>query len=111
MDMAIQTVLVDDLDGTPLSPGATTTTFAINGVAYEIDLGPENVQQLRAALEPFIAAGRRSGGAPAKASRSAKASDPQRLAAIRDWARAHGHEVSDRGRIAASVIAAYEAAH
>ncbi len=109
--MAIKTVLVDDLDGTPLALGATTTSFSINGTAYEIDLAPENVQQLRDALAPFIAAGRRAGAAPAKAARAAKASDPKRLAAIRDWARANGHEVSDRGRIAASIIDAYDAAH
>jgi hypothetical protein len=30
--------------------------------------------------------------------------------AIREWAREHGHKVSDRGRIPKSVIEAYEAA-
>lgn len=109
--MAIKTVLVDDLDGTPLAPGASSTSFSINGVAYEIDLAPDNVEQLRAALAPFIAAGRRSGSAPAKAARAAKGSDPARLAAIREWARANGHSVSDRGRIAGSIIEAYDAAH
>jgi hypothetical protein len=33
------------------------------------------------------------------------------LVAIREWARAHGHTVSDRGRIPAKIIADYEAAH
>jgi len=33
------------------------------------------------------------------------------LQAIRDWARRNGHQVSDRGRIAASVVDAFEAAH
>lgn len=109
--MAIKTVLVDDFDGTPLALGASSTSFSINGVAYEIDLSPENVEQLRAALAPFIAAGRRSGTAPAKAARASKASDPARLAAIREWARANGHSVSDRGRIAGTIIDAYDAKH
>jgi len=30
--------------------------------------------------------------------------------AIRDWAREHGHKVSDRGRIPKSVLEAYQAA-
>ncbi|HSU09851.1 MAG TPA: histone-like nucleoid-structuring protein Lsr2 [Pseudonocardia sp.] len=30
--------------------------------------------------------------------------------AIREWARQHGHQVSDRGRIPKSVIEAYQAA-
>jgi hypothetical protein len=109
--MAIKTVLIDDLDGTPLASGASSTSFSINGVSYEIDLAPENVEQLRAALAPFIAAGRRAGAAPAKATRASKASDPARLAAIRTWARANGHAVSDRGRIASSIMDAYEKAN
>lgn len=109
--MAIKTVLVDDFDGTPLAPGASSTSFSINGAAYEIDLAPENVEKLRSALAPFIAAARRSGSSPAKASKSAKGSDPARLAAIREWARANGHTVSDRGRIASSVIEAFDKAN
>jgi hypothetical protein len=31
--------------------------------------------------------------------------------AIRDWARQNGYELSDRGRIPATVIEAFEAAH
>ena len=34
-----------------------------------------------------------------------------RVAEIREWARKNGHQVSERGRIAATVLAAYEAAH
>ena len=109
--MAIKTVLVDDFDGTPLALGASSTTFSINGVAYEIDLTPDNLEQLRTALAPFIAAARRSGSAPAKAAKAAKGSDPARLNAIREWARANGHSVAERGRIAGSIIEAFDAAH
>ncbi|HEY5553890.1 MAG TPA: histone-like nucleoid-structuring protein Lsr2, partial [Cellulomonas sp.] len=31
--------------------------------------------------------------------------------AIREWAKANGHHVSERGRISAGVKAAYDAAH
>ena len=37
--------------------------------------------------------------------------DREQAGAIRDWARKNGHAVSDRGRIPASVVEAYEAAH
>ena len=30
---------------------------------------------------------------------------------IREWARATGHQVSERGRLSAALVAAYEAAH
>ncbi|HEV7195154.1 MAG TPA: histone-like nucleoid-structuring protein Lsr2, partial [Pedococcus sp.] len=33
------------------------------------------------------------------------------LADVRDWARKHGHTVSDRGRISAEIQAAYDKAH
>ena len=35
----------------------------------------------------------------------------EQAGAIRDWARKNGHNVSDRGRIPASVVNAYEEAH
>nr|WP_330359970.1 histone-like nucleoid-structuring protein Lsr2 [Mycobacteroides abscessus] len=44
------------------------------------------------------------------ANESASASKEQ-LAAIRQWARKNGYEVSDRGRIKAEVVEAFEAAH
>jgi hypothetical protein len=34
--------------------------------------------------------------------------DREQAAAVRDWARANGFEVSDRGRISSTVLAAYE---
>jgi hypothetical protein len=37
--------------------------------------------------------------------------DPQQTKAIKDWAKANGHHVADRGRIAQSVLDAYEAGH
>jgi hypothetical protein len=37
--------------------------------------------------------------------------DREQTAAIRAWARQNGHEVSDRGRIAKTVVDAFEAAH
>ena len=109
--MAIKTVLVDDFDGTPLALGASSTTFSINGVAYEIDLTPDNLEQPRTAPAPRTAAARRPGPAPAKAPKAAKGSDPARLNAIREWARANGHSVAERGRIAGSIIEAFDAAH
>ena len=56
--MAIKTVLIDDFDGTPLS-GVSTTSFALNGARYEIDLAPENLEKLQEALAPFVKVARR----------------------------------------------------
>ena len=109
--MAIKTVLIDDFDGSPLS-GVSTTTFALNGAQYEIDLGAENAQKLKDALEPFIKAGRRVGGAakPARRGAGRHSNGSNDVSAVRSWAREHGYALGDRGRIPAEILAAYEAA-
>jgi hypothetical protein len=106
----VETRLVDDLDG---SEADETVTFALAGRQYEIDLSGENAAKLRESLASFVAAARRSGGrqrptATRSAPRAAVASDREHTAAVREWARQNGHDISDRGRIPNSVLEAYE---
>lgn len=108
--------LVDDLDDTVLEVGAgETVLFSLDGVAYEIDLTDAHAAALRDALGPYIAAGRRiSGGRPAAAASSGgprRRKGQQDYGPIRAWAKDNGYEVNERGRVPASVIEAYEAAH
>lgn len=115
--------LVDDLDG---SEASESVSFALDGASYEIDLSDGNAEKLRDALAGYVASARRVDGsrrgpgrpkattAPkaAKAPRGARtAPDREQTAAIREWARSNGHEVSERGRLSATVLAAFEAAH
>lgn len=111
--------LVDDLDGTDADE---SVSFGLDGTAYEIDLNDANAQRLRDALSVYVAHARRVDGrrpaAPrARAARGAAAKpartapDREQTAAIREWARSNGHEVSERGRLSAAVIEAYHAAH
>ncbi|HXH33917.1 MAG TPA: Lsr2 family protein [Plantibacter sp.] len=52
--------LVDDLDGTPIDlTSGDTVRFGIDGHNYEIDLTDEHAETLRAALRPFVEAGRK----------------------------------------------------
>ena len=46
-----------------------------------------------------------------KSSTAAGAAGQDRSRAIREWARANGHSVSERGRLSTEIIAAYEAAN
>ena len=48
--------LVDDLDGS--TDRVSTYRFAVEGREYEIDLSVDNLARLRAALAPYVAAGR-----------------------------------------------------
>lgn len=110
--MAIKTIRTDDLDGTE---GAETVTFSLGPEAFEIDLSEKNAATLRKVLAPYIEAGRRT----SSAKRSAKKSSARTPAAeatinndaIRAWARANGHDVSDRGRVPANVKEAFDQAH
>lgn len=108
--MARKTVVTytDDLDGTSADE---TVTFALDQVAYEIDLSSANASALREALSLYVAAGRRI-GAPSRSTsgRRPARTDKEQLNAIRRWAREHGFEVSDRGRISKTVREAYDAA-
>ncbi|MET0735682.1 MAG: Lsr2 family protein [Microbacterium sp.] len=107
--------LVDDLDGTVLEVGdGETVLFSLDGVAYEIDVTDENAAALRDALSPYIAAARSistrassGGGSQQKRRRTGQ----QDYSAVREWAKSNGYQVSERGRVPASVLEAYEAAH
>ena len=104
--MATQTMtkLIDDLDGTVAE---RTVTLSVDGVAIEIDLSKKNIAALDSALKPYFEAGRRV--RPARSGGRKAATKRVVMADVREWARANGHEISDRGRIPVAVIEAYEA--
>jgi hypothetical protein len=99
-------ILVDDLDGTP---GERTINFTWDGVDYEIELNKKNAVTFEKAVKPYAEAARRSRGGRGRRY-SGRSSGKRDLGAIRDWAAQNGFDVSARGRIASSVIEAYEAA-
>jgi hypothetical protein len=110
--------LVDDLDGTVLEIGeGETVLFSLDGVAYEIDLTAGNAAALRDALAPYVDAARSvssrgsAGGASSGSGRKRRRTGQQDYSAVREWAKQNGHQVSERGRVPASVLEAYEAAH
>ena len=100
--------LTDDLDGTKAD---RTMSFAVDGTTYEIDLSKRNAAAFQKVLAPYLDAARKvkqQRGRRRATSSSGRRSD---LADVRAWARANGYEISDRGRIPASVTEAYQAAH
>jgi len=110
MAKQIQEILIDDLDG---GEANETVSFAIDGSSYEIDLSDLNAKKLRDALTPFVQRARRAGAVPTRRrGRSGqRAMTREKSAEIRQWAKAHGLPVSERGRIASTVVEKYEAAH
>lgn len=104
----------DDLDNSPLEDSEVNIiNFSVDGNHYVLDLSEKNAAAFRAALEPWIAAAQVAPApqkSPARASSATTAAQRERSRAIREWARENGIDVSDRGKIAASVLDAYEKA-
>ena len=109
MAQRVNVVLVDDIDG---DEAAETVSFALDGVDYEIDLNESNAEALRDALGRYVNAGRRVGGRRRRGQKVAAGGDSGPSAAdVRQWARANGWDVPERGRVSAEVREAYAAAH
>ena len=115
MARKVQVILSDDLDENV--PADETVSFALDGTNYEIDLSDKNAKELRDTFSRYVSAARKVGRGSGRASGGGRSRatggrmDREQAGAIRDWARKNGHQVSDRGRIPASVVDAYEAAH
>lgn len=108
MAQKVNIVLVDDLDGTEATE---TVTFGLDGVTYEIDLNDANAAALREALSGFVGHARKVTGGTRRARRTSSAGGSGNTKDVREWAKAQGMEVSERGRISADVQQAYDAAH
>ena len=107
MAQKIQVVLEDDIDG---GEAAETILFGLDGVSYEIDLSEGNAARMRDALASWVGHARRVGGRKQSGTRAAGAKRSD-LDDIRAWGRANGYQISDRGRVSAEVMKAYDAAH
>jgi Lsr2 len=131
---------VDDLDGGSIDAEVVdTVNFSYRGEDYSLVLTTENgalfdkdmaryitaakraqIREARAASrkarpEPPQSTKNKTKAAPRRKAVSRKttaaASGPDLTRAIREWAIANGHNVSQRGRIPAAIVDAYNAAH
>ena len=109
MAQKIETLFIDDIDG---SAAEGTVRFGLDGTEYEIDLNAKHAQELRDALARYMNAGRRAGrGArrPARGGGRGSASGPNSTE-VREWAKAQGIEVKDRGRMPAELVVKFKEA-
>jgi hypothetical protein len=116
--------LIDDLTGEE-AEDITTVEFALEGVAYEIDLAEDNAARLRDNLARYVAAARKAstrrpgargndrpaGRGSGNGSVAGSGYNRDTLRAIREWAKQNGHNVSDRGRLPLTVVQAWEVNH
>ena len=110
MAQKVQVMLLCDLDDGNVD-AEETLQFSLGSTAYEVDVCAKHAQQIRDDLQPFIAQARKTSAASAGRRRARTAGSRQETASIRSWAKDQGIQVNERGRIAASVVKEYEAAH
>ena len=109
MAQKMQTLFIDDLDG---SEAEGTVRFGLDGAEYEIDLNTAHAQELRDALATYVTAARRAGGGARRSARAGHKAPANGLntTEVREWAKAQGIDVKDRGRVPAELVVKFKAA-
>ncbi|MBS2966558.1 Lsr2 family protein [Actinocrinis puniceicyclus] len=111
MVQKLEVTLVDDLDG---GKADETVVFGLDGARYVIDLSGKNAKKLRDTLARYVDAARRDRGARtagrAAVRKPAQPGGPN-TSEVREWAKAQGFEVSERGRVSRDLIVKFQEAH
>ncbi len=109
MAQKIQMLFIDDLDG---GEADGTVRFGLDGTEYEIDLNAEHAQALRDALARYVQAARRAGGSARRSARGGRRAPAGGVDSteVREWAKAQGIDVKDRGRVPAELVVKFKAA-
>ena len=109
MAQKVRTLFVDDIDG---SDAEGTVRFSLDGTDYEIDLNATNARALRDALARYTGAARQVSGSTRRQPRGGRRAPANGLSTteLREWAKAQGIEVKDRGRVPAELVVKFKAA-
>jgi hypothetical protein len=107
MAQQVQTLFIDDIDG---GPAEGTVRFGLDGTDYEIDLSTEHNEELHKVLAGYVTHGRKAAGAARRGPRGRRPAGSLDTRKVREWARAEGIDIKERGRVPAEVIEKYKAA-
>ena len=107
MAQQIQTLFIDDIDG---GPAEGTVRFGLDGTDYEIDLSSTHSEELHTVLAGYVTHARKAGGTARRGPRGRRGAEPLESRKVREWARAEGIDIRERGRVPAEVIEKYKAA-
>lgn len=107
--------MTDDLDRSKTA--VTTRTIGWEGYDYVLDLTAANDKKLAEALAPFLEAAHERVKQRKPSKKTEKLSYPpialgkDERDSVREWARANGWEIGDKGIIKREIVAAYTEAH
>ena len=107
MAQQIQTLFIDDIDG---GPAEGTVRFGLDGTDYEIDLSASHSEELHKVLAGYVTHARKAAGTARRGPRGRRPADVLDTRKVREWARAEGIDIKERGRVPAEVIEKYKAA-
>jgi hypothetical protein len=88
-----------------------TRTLGLDGTTYAIDLCAKDGQKLGKAAARYVSNARKVTARRPSSENGYRPGPRAETAAIRDWAKASGMKISDRGRVPAAVFRDYQAAH
>jgi Lsr2 len=111
MAQKIQTLFIDDLDG---GEAEGTVRFGLDGTDYEIDLSATHAKALRKSLEKYVSAARKVSSANRRRGHAGgrrNAAGGPSPSEVREWAKAQGIEVRDRGRVPTELVVKFQAAN
>lgn len=106
----VEIAVIDDFDGKPLPEDTTPVRLTHDGKTYELYLSDANRKKLVDTLDKFTKNAQPVTAPRRGRTKSRSSSSSTDFAAIREWAKENGHEVSSRGRIRSDVVEAYHAA-
>ncbi|SKC53504.1 histone-like nucleoid-structuring protein Lsr2 [Krasilnikoviella flava] len=113
MAQRIETTTYSDLSG---AEGAEQYTFAVQDSSFEVDLTKDEAAELFRLLDPYVKAGRKISRRAARTvptsrlNRQGTVGNPGIYGRVKDWGRANGFSVADRGRPSHALVEAYEKA-
>jgi hypothetical protein len=107
MAQKVQTLFIDDLDG---SDAEGTVHFGLDGTEYEIDLNKVHSEDLRKSLAQYVRSARKVSGRRQTRGPRKSAAGGLDTTEVREWAKAQGIEVKDRGRVPAAIVTKFRAA-
>lgn len=118
--MADLNIRVSDKGGAHLTDKDPERQYiGLNGAWFELDLTAEEAEEMEAALADWLDIAKRATNPPATRRAAARPSTASGTSAtagwtkeqveeLRVWARANGHQVGEKGKVAAAVVEAYE---
>lgn len=110
MAQQVSVLLLCDLHGNGDVEAQETISFGLDNASFELDVCQAHGKELRSKFGPFVEHARRQTGGQSR-KRVRHAADRAHTAEVRAWAKEQGYQISERGRIPASVVAEYEQSH